>query len=281
MDVDENSHGSAVVEEMLSLWKFSDPAESERGFREAQAGADVARRAIFTTQIARSYGLRNDFATARALLSELDLEGASAIVRAYYWLELGRTYASAAHDLDSVPDDEMRAARHAFTQSAEIATRAGLDDIAIDALHMMVFVDREPDEQITWNLRALERAEGSAEPAAKRWLASLYNNIGYALHLTGRYDEALTYFDRSKRAHLARDNQRSARIADWMTAWTLRVMGRSAEALEIQRRLERENNALGTPDAYVYDELATLYQQRNEPRLAAHYRARQAAVEAG
>ena len=48
------------------------------------------------------------------------------------------------------------------------------------------------------------------------------------------------------------------RVAWWMVAWTLRNLGRAAQALEIQQRLRSELDAVGEEDPYVDEELALL-----------------------
>jgi len=48
------------------------------------------------------------------------------------------------------------------------------------------------------------------------------------------------------------------RVGRWMVAWVLRLQGRHAEALAIQRELKEELDAAGETDPYVDEELATL-----------------------
>ena len=107
----------------------------------------------------------------------------------------------------------------------------------------------------------------SSQPAARKWEASLRNNIGSALHQLKRYDEALTQF---RQAVVLREHGQDAeatRAAHWMVGWTLRALNRLDEALEIQLRLERECEAAGVPDRYVFEELAALYRAKgNEVR---------------
>ena len=48
------------------------------------------------------------------------------------------------------------------------------------------------------------------------------------------------------------------RVARWMVAWSLRNLGRSDEALVIQRELKAELDAIGSVDTFVDEELALL-----------------------
>jgi len=68
---------------------------------------------ILQTQIARSSGLRKDFAKAQDILRSIEkpVLAAGPEVRARYALELGRTYASATHPQESQTVESRRLAR--------------------------------------------------------------------------------------------------------------------------------------------------------------------------
>jgi tetratricopeptide (TPR) repeat protein len=255
------------------LWNFDNPSQSEQRFRAALATATGDDAIVLQTQIARSYGLRGDFARARELLKDLEpqLRDAGVEARARYSLELGRTYASATHPPESLTSDAKERARAAYKQAYETAKGGKLDGLAVDALHMLAFVDTEPADQLRWGQEALAIAQASPQPAAKKWEASLRNNIGYALYQLGRYDEALDQFKQAVVLREKGEDFQAKRIAHWMVAWTLRALNRTNEALEIQLRLEREREAAGAPSAYVFEELELLYLAKGDPERADHY----------
>ena len=262
--------------DLAPLWDFDNLQLSEQRLRAALATAAGDDALILQTQIARSYGLRGDFATARQVLADIEPEtrAAGAEARVRYALELGRTYASATHPPDSQTPQARAQARAAFQSALDQAKQAGLDDLAIDAIHMFAFVDTEPADQLAWAHAALAIAESSAQPAARRWQASIRNNIGYALHQLARHDDALVEFNRALAIRESEDDAGATRVARWMVAWTLRALGRTDEALAIQLRLERENQAAGQPDPYVFEELALLYRARGDQALADQYAAK-------
>ena len=105
--------------------------------------------------------------------------------------------------------------------------------MAIDALHMLAFVDTEPADQLKWGQRALAIALASSQPSAKNWEASLRNNVGYALHELGRYEEALDQFKQAVVLRERGTDPQAIRIAYWMVGWTLRALNRVDEALAI------------------------------------------------
>ncbi|HUP09734.1 MAG TPA: tetratricopeptide repeat protein [Caldimonas sp.] len=262
-----------------ALWD-DDPAVAEAHFRAALANASGDDALILETQIARTYGLRRDFAQARRILDDVEprLARAGAEARARYALELGRTLASATHPPETQTDATRAAARSAYESAASIARDAGLDALRVDALHMMGFVDTQPADQLRWARAALAVAQASSQPAARRWEASLRNNAGYALHELGRYEEALVEFRMALALREQGTNAQATRIAWWMVAWTLRALGRDDEALDIQLRLERESVAAGTPDPDVFEELEILYRQRGDTARAAAYAERRRAL---
>ncbi|MBK8336303.1 MAG: tetratricopeptide repeat protein [Sterolibacteriaceae bacterium] len=262
--------------DLAPLWNFDNPQLSEQRLRAALATAAGDDALILQTQIARSYGLRGDFATARQVLADIEpaTRSAGAEARVRYALELGRTYASATHPPGSQTPQARAQARAAFQSALDQARQAGLDGLAIDAIHMFAFVDTEPADQLAWGRAALAIAESSAQPAAQRWQASIRNNIGYALHQLTRYDEAMVEFKRALAIRESEDDAGATRVARWMVAWTLRALGRTDEALAIQLRLERENQAAGQPDPYVFEELALLYRAMGDQALADRYAAK-------
>ena len=271
---------SAQAVDLSSLWDFSRPDVSEQRFRAALLTASADDALILRTQIARSLGLRRDFERAReelrAVAKELDRAGAEARTR--YFLELGRTYASAAHPAELQTPQASELARSAYRQAIELARTASLDGLAIDAIHMMAFVDTGAADQLTWAEEALRIVESSTQPAARRWEASIRNNLGHALHQLGRYDEALVQLRQAVAIRERGTSAEATRTTHWMVARTLRAMGRVDEALQIQLRLEREADLGGKPDHYVFEELRLLYASKGEPDRARHYEDRIAAA---
>jgi len=259
--------------ELRALWDFDRPELSESRFRQALQDAKGDEALILQTQIARSYGLRRDFIHARAHLQSLEpaLQSAGPEARAWASLELGRSYASATHGAEQLGPQQQALARQSFEKAIAIASEAHLDALAIDALHMLAFVDTAPKDQLKWAQQALAIAQASQQADAKRWEASLRNNIGYALHQLGRLDEALDQFEQALILREQAGIAKPIRIALWMKAWTLRAMGRSDEALAIQLRLEKECSAALDCDPDVYEELEVLYRERGNLALAGHY----------
>jgi hypothetical protein len=125
------------------LWNFSDPAASQARFEAALPDASQDDQLIIQTQIARSHGLRKDFARAQNILRTIEphIANASPVAKVRYFLELGRTYSSSKHSPESQTEQAKQMARAAFTTALDLAQNNRLDALAIDAVHMFAFVD--------------------------------------------------------------------------------------------------------------------------------------------
>ena len=271
---------AAAAPDLAKLWDFSDPAGSERRLREAAATAKGDDVLVLETQVARSWGLRGDFGRARAILAGLEprLATAGPEPRVRYELESGRTWASATHPAGSQTPETRAKARAHFDRAIEQARAARLDGLAIDAIHMMAFLDTAPPDQERWAREALALSLASTQEAARRWEPSIRNNLGYALLQQGRNEEALAEFEKALALREASGNAAGTRSARWMVARTLRAMGRADEAMAIQRRLEHEAEAAGKPDPHVFEELEILLRERGDEAEAARYAARRRAL---
>jgi len=234
--------------DIRSLWDFDDPARSEAVFRDHLAPATGDDALSLQTQIARTYSLRSRFDDAHALLDRIEPQIAAAgpEPKVRFLLERGRTWRSGKQ-----PDK----ARPLFLQAVELASAAKLDYLAIDAMHMVALLEPTLEQQLTWNRRALAAAQQASDPAARNWDASLANNIGMSLHDAGRHEEALASFRDALAARERLGKPGGIRIAHWTIAWTLRALKRHDEALAILTRIEREADAAGAPDGYVFEEI--------------------------
>ncbi|MCX4163892.1 MULTISPECIES: tetratricopeptide repeat protein [Paraburkholderia] len=272
----------AVPIDIDQLWNWNSPAQSEERFRSALAGADANQAFILQTQIARTYGLRGNSAQARQILEDLKpkLAHVSPEARVRYHLERGRTFASAV-STEGGPSREMqREARNEYSEAFRLASEQHLDDLAVDALHMMAFVDKAPADQLRLDDRALAIAMNSSDPKAQKWEASLRNNIGGALNDLGRSTEALEQFRIALALRTRAGGAESTRQAWCSVGWTLRLLGRNNEALAIQQQLLTEYDAIGTTNPDVLDELREIYHAMGDEQKAAVYASRLQAYQA-
>jgi len=238
-------------EPLDALWDFSDPAGSERRFKERLArmrqveGGDVAET---LTQLARAQGLQHRFEDADRTLDETEgvVRDDARRARVRILLERGRVANTAGREGRGVDT---------FLAAWELARTAGEDALAVDAAHMLGIVE-EPELAREWNECAMELARSSPDPAARRWVASLANNMAWARHDVGAFDEALELFELALAERERQDDPTRTRIARWCVARCLRSLGRTEEALTEQQALAIELQALGETDEYVTEEIA-------------------------
>jgi tetratricopeptide (TPR) repeat protein len=269
-----------AVVDLAALWDFSNPAASEQRFREALATAQGDDALILATQIARTHGLRRDLARAREVLKSIEpqLPSAGSEARARHALEWGRNHISAVTKPDERTPENLAIARAAYARALAVAREGRLDELAIDAVHMMAFVDNAPADQLKWNEQALAMVQASSQPGGQGWEASIRNNLAHSLHQLGRYGESLPHYERALALREAKGSPRSVYVARWLVARALRLSGRLDEALAQQTRLEGQMHVVGDPDPYVLEELEQLHRAKGDAGRAAAYAERLAAA---
>ncbi|MBK9940862.1 MAG: tetratricopeptide repeat protein [Kouleothrix sp.] len=234
-----------------ALWNYDQPAESEQQFRAllpvAERSGDHGYLAELLSQIARAEGLQHKFDAAHTTLDRaaalIGARPSRAGVR--YLLERGRVFNSA---------QQLPQAHVLFSEAWELAQALYEDGYAVDAAHMLAIV-APPEQKLAWEQRALALAEQSAQPRARGWLGSLYNNIGWSYHALGQHEQALAMFERALDARTAAGDAQAIHIARWCVARGLRALGRHTEALAAQQALQHTLDARGASDGYVYEEL--------------------------
>jgi tetratricopeptide (TPR) repeat protein len=239
------------VARLDALWDFGDPAASEQRFRAVveHARADGDRiLAEALTQLARAQGLQGRFEDADRTLDDAEaaLDRDEQRGRIRILLERGRVANTAGRD--------GRGSKE-FLAAWELARSAGEDAFAVDAAHMLGIVE-PPARAWEWNERAMELARSSSDPGAQRWVASVANNMAWAKHDAGAYEEALELFRLALAERERQGDPGRTRIARWSVARCLRSLGRTEEALAEQQSLAAELEALGETDEHVTEEIA-------------------------
>lgn len=164
---------TTALPEFDKLWNFGNPAATEQEFRKILplAQSNAAYHAELLTQLARTLGLQQKFDEAHAVLDSAEniIPKDNIKVKIRYDLERGRVFNSSG---------EKEKAKEFFKNAWNMGLAEGMDFYAVDAAHMMAIAEAAPAEQHAWNLKAMEIAEKSSEPHARKWLGALYNNIG-------------------------------------------------------------------------------------------------------
>ncbi|MFD4420317.1 hypothetical protein ACFWN7_02290 [Agromyces sp. NPDC058484] len=236
------------------LWDFGDPAASEERFREAADDDEHTAhvRAVMATQLARALGIQHRFAEAFEVLDAVGTEGTPSgdaerdvsEVRARVAIERGRILAADPdHLAESIPE---------LTRGVREAALAGSPFLVLDALHMLALNDAGHEEE--WAAEGLDVLAGSRDPRVLRWGVALHNNLGWTMHDAGRPQGALAEFERAVESADRYGTAEQQHVARWSVARCLRTLGRTEEALDLQRELARAR----PDDPYVQEELAAL-----------------------
>lgn len=242
--------------EFDKLWNYGKPAETEAKFRallpEAEKSGGQEYHLQLLTQLARTQSLQQKFEEAHKILDSVEpkLGEATPVAEVRYLLERGRTFNSSKKISDAIP---------LFLKANSLSVERKLDFYAIDAAHMVAIAEKDPEKQMEWNLKAVKLAEKSKDERAQGWLGSLYNNIGWTYHDTGKFQEALDIFKKALAFREKKGEVASIRIAKWSVARALRSLQRYDEALKAQIALEKEFVKSGEADGYVFEELAELH----------------------
>ena len=262
------NHNSSEATDFDSLWNYSDPEATETKFREIlpqiKESGNISEYLQLLTQIARTLGLRRKFEDSHKLLDEVETQLNDALPKAKvrYLLERGRTFNSSG----KIPE-----ARELFLQAYNLAVSEKEDNLAVDAAHMMGIVE-SGEKSVEWNEKAMELAEASSDSKANGWLGSLHNNLGWTYFEMKQYDKALNLFKKDAVWYTEKGRTENTNIACWSAAKTLRVMGKTEEALEEQLRLlELYRKGEADEDGYVYEELAECYLIKNNAAEASKY----------
>lgn len=243
--------GHMTLPEIDTLWDHDNPAETEQRFRELMPQAIASGNAPYVleliTQVARSLGLQRKFAEAHEALdfANARLAGMPPRVNVLYLIERGRVFNSSKQKGQALP---------LFTIAWEMACAAGEDGLAVDAAHMAAIASPR-ENKMEWNLAALRMAENSADPKARKWMGSLYNNIAWTYHDNGEYEEALKHFVKALAYEESQNQPKWARVARWSIGRTLRSLGKYEQALSVQREVEAQAEAAGEPDGFCAEEI--------------------------
>lgn len=248
-----------VHPEFLDQWDFANAAGSQARFEAeiARLTPQQSRSAYIQllSQIARAEGLQGHLSAAHVRLDEAEslLEGHDLpAARLRCVLERGRLHHSLAHSAAARRTD---AARDCYRDVLSESEQLGLDELAVDAAHMLAIVDDQ--SRLDWNLRAIGIARASTSPPARRRLGSLYNNAGWSYHEQGDFVSALDMFENAYAFQRAHGGPEAVLVARWCVGRCFRSLGRLDLSLTIQQELSAAYADGDIPEpGFVAEELA-------------------------
>ncbi len=243
--------------EIDALWDYDRPQATELKFRElvgaAENSGNQSYYAELLTQLARTHSLQQKFDTAHKILNDAQqvIKGKHMpVAEIRYLLERGRTFNSAKEKEQSIP---------LFKEAFDKASKYHEDFYAVDAAHMLGIAEK-PQDQLYWNIKAMDIAEKSTDTRAKKWLGSLYHNIGWTYHDSKDYIKALEFFEKSLAWRIDQNDEKGVFIGKWTIGRVSRSLNKIDEALKIQNELlnEAQQRKLPPPGS-VFEELAECF----------------------
>ena len=208
--------------DVRDYWNFGDPLATRAVFEELLPTlTDRQEQMDVHAQIARTYSLSGENQECLDYLKPiwdeaLALGGRAA---ASLMIEAGRAY----RGLGMI--DKAR-------QGFEDVSINGPEDLRVDALHMLAIIS-EGDHVEFYNHKAIELAKTSKDEWARRWIGSLYNNMGWMHFESGDLEEALEYFESGLLARYEFGQDARVREAKWCIGHALLALGRLKEATEL------------------------------------------------
>ena len=248
------------------MWNYSDPVGTREKFKDLLVNSEDKNLDYLLqlkTQIARTHSLKAEFKEAHSILNEVEenLSGETIVAKVRYFLERGRTYNSA---------NEKEKAKILFVSAFDLSNEFKLDNYTIDAAHMVAIAESDLDNKVLWSEKGIEIAQKSSNDQVKRWIGVFYNNTGWDLFESNRYDEALEKFIYCRAFHKDMSNKKNEDIARWSIAKTYRYLGKLEDSLKIQEDLLAESNGKDE-SGYTYEELAELYFLMGQKDMAKSY----------
>lgn len=225
-----------------ALWEYPDPVGSEARFRAHLESLPPAERGETLTQLARALCLQRRHADALAALDEAEALG-GAMVAPRAPLERGRVFTEQGRV------DEALAQ---FARALEASKAAGDDRLTADALHMIGYVDPDPERAVAALREGVALAESSADEGARRWRGTLHAHLGGRAEDAGDFAAALDWFERCHAFRLEAKDTDRARGTLSSVARQHRKLGDPARA----EALLQDALAEAPDNGYVCEELA-------------------------
>ncbi|EQC35007.1 hypothetical protein SDRG_07249 [Saprolegnia diclina VS20] len=245
---------------MRAHWDFGNLDATEAVFKQLiAASASPIETKLFETQLARVHGLRGHFEAAHALLDTIETELVKLVdptndvaeLQTRYLLERGRAMRSAK---------QPEAACPLFKQAVAVAEASHMDELAIDAIHMVALVV-PPTEAIAWTERGIALAQRSDDVNAQNWDASLANNLGWTYFDERDYAKALATFETALLARERIGTPEPILIAKWSIARVYRALERYDDALQLLMSLSPQGG-------YTHEELGENLLAQHKPEIA-------------
>lgn len=259
------------LENFDDVWgHFGQPSLVEKKFLEFLPQAELLPdKSIYLqllSQLALSQALLKKFDMAHATLDKAksELTDEHDLAQTRILLERGRVYQQAG---------DIAKARVYFERSYELSLQRGFEAQAINAAHMIAIVADATVDKIAWNQRAIDLGMATKDDEARRWMGSIWNNLGGNYLETQELDKAMQAFEKSLEYRKEEKYAPNIRFARFRVAQVFRLLGNLDRALMLQHELLMECDAMAFAKkidmpvemfiltrGWIYEELSEIYQ---------------------
>lgn len=252
------------------FWNFEDFSETESKIRVLLSQEEHSRSPRLVellTQLARVQGLQDKLPEAGAtlllakdLISKQDAKVDRTEMR--FLIEQGRFFGLSMNPAQSL----------AYFEKAWEASLK-LDEVffSIEAA-VLLSISQPPKHQNKWLQKAIELAETTSDERGKRWLSQLYVMNGWHSFDFRKFEEAFESFEKALTQPQTDQDVPKILAMKWAKARTLRALNRVQEALDMQRGLAVEFQAMGKVNGHVFLEMAECFQLlKNNEEAKTHF----------
>lgn len=308
----------SVAEQILMVWDVANASEAEYRFKKlaekiASADSDTEstniekttiafvkrmEKAQVLTQLARSVGLQDRFEEAYSLLDqaeaiwdkfknqpqENDTNHSISVLFVRINIEKGRIHNSSGQPQQAIPFF-----RTACYEAQKYPKDPVLRYLLIDALHMLAIAAPSVTDKSKYADLGIKIAENeNSDQRVKNWLGPLLNNAAWDAVDNGRFEDAISLFQRavvirkgsvdqldnaqitsltSEDMKKAKDKRVTAwKIARWSVGHAQILAGKDADALSTLSNILED----GMDGPAIREDLARLYAKRNDKIAAQH-----------
>jgi tetratricopeptide (TPR) repeat protein len=208
--------------DVRDYWNFGDPVATRAMFEELLPSLkDRQEQLDVHAQIARTYSLSGANQECLEYMKPVWDEGLALGGRAAasLMIEAGRAY----RGLGMIEQAQ---------QGFEEVSVSGPEDLRVDALHMLALIS-EGDHVEFYTQKAITLAKTSKDEWARRWIGSLYNNMGWHCFEAGELEDALEYFESALLARYEFGQDDRVHEAKWCIGHTLLALDRIKDATDL------------------------------------------------
>lgn len=206
---------------LFAARRYGDAGEEyQRAAGIAKARGDVTTQVEALSMAARSYCIRGLFEQGRPWLAQAKELASPDYPRGW------SRYLGVRGRYEWQDEKDLPKATATFETMYDYCMEHALYNRAVDAAHM-VAITGDDEQQIDWALKGIKAAELTGEES---WLGPLWNNLGWAYHKRGAYQQSLDALLKAQHYHHLYSDKLAQVTSDVFVGMAYRHAGKPDEA---------------------------------------------------